>query len=149
MTGEEVSTVEAGAGRERPGVVEPVLDFDLRSLVAAVNAEDNQRAFFGVTLHMPSGLVCGDVIGREAYLDAWEELLRDARGKGAEQFATFFRDTEQILDEVGIASVPSLPRWIHLRDVRILTGPQILRSPLWRGRLADVAGWSVGAPSSD
>ncbi|MFD0427912.1 hypothetical protein ACFQ60_05945 [Streptomyces zhihengii] len=38
-----------------------------------------------------------------------------------------------------------LPRWVHLRNATFLTGAtaQTMHYELWRGRLADVVGWSL------
>ncbi len=40
-------------------------------------------------------------------------------------------------------------RYIHMRDVVILTGPKVLKVSSWRGTLADVTGWSPGAYTFD
>ncbi len=42
--------------------------------------------------------------------------------------------------------LPELPAvaYVHLRDVQVVTSPSSPRIPLWRGRLSEVVGWSVG-----
>ncbi|MEU4066225.1 hypothetical protein AB0F25_28130 [Streptomyces wedmorensis] len=143
MTDSEETPQENEEQLKYPDVVEPVLDLDLRLLVLMVNTEENRGTSVSITLHVPGGLVSGELIGREDYLD---RLDRVASGAGMSGIVGFRRKAAEVLREAGVRKTDDLPRWIHLQDAAVV-GPngRLLTFPVWRGRLADVAGWSLGA----
>ncbi|QNP61541.1 hypothetical protein [Streptomyces genisteinicus] len=133
-----------------PGVVEPLLDTELRMLVRLVDRDDENRSHFGVSLNIPGGVIYGQVISRDAYALEWEASLRGLPGAGAESLARIPRVINEVLEEQrDDRDDDPLPRWVHLRDATFLTGStaQTMRYGLWRGRLADVVGWSLSIPS--
>lgn len=144
-------TTGGGEGARRfPGVVEPLMDAELRMLVRLVDQDEENRSHFGVSLNIPGGVIYGQVISREAYAREWEASLRDLPGAGAEALARIPRLIDEVLDEQrDDREADPLPRWVHLRDATFLTGAtaQTMRYELWRGRLADVVGWSLSIPS--
>ena len=51
------------------------------------------------------------------------------------------------MDKQGGPGPQRLPQWIHLRDATgVVGGGGAAVMPLWRGRLTDVSGWSLGKP---
>ncbi|MFD6875007.1 MULTISPECIES: hypothetical protein [unclassified Streptomyces] len=142
-------------GPRHPELVEPLLDIELRMLINLVEKDEEDRSHFGVSLNIPGGVIYGSVISRSAYARVWESELRGLPGAGAESLARLPRLINEVLQEeraagtVAGATADPLPRWVHLRDAHFLTGSsaQTMHYALWRGRLADVVGWSLSIPS--
>ncbi|MFJ5809719.1 hypothetical protein OG906_02445 [Streptomyces sp. NBC_01426] len=148
---DESGVTEGKPQRPRsPEVVEPLLDLELRMLINLVNKDEENRSHFGVSLNIPGGVIYGQVISRSAYAQEWETALRDLPGAGAESLARLPRLINQVLEEQSEEQeTDPLPRWVHLQDAVFLTGAanQTMRYGLWRGRLADIVGWSLSIPS--
>ncbi|MCX4825248.1 hypothetical protein OG883_36405 [Streptomyces sp. NBC_01142] len=132
-----------------PTVVEPVPDLQLQLLIRLLGQDP--RSSLPITLNIPGGVLYGDLIAHEAWKADWAQSLRRMEGPGAHLLAKFPETVDQIIDELhgedGNGS-QGLPRWIHLRSVTIVTGAKKpVTSPLWRARLADISGWSLGKPA--
>jgi len=140
----------------------PVGDPDLAALVQLSNAYGLEQ---DVVLTLAGQVLGGTMIGGRRYFD----LVAEAVGRGeAEEtmrgmLAAYYRrrggDFERwgsgsklgALDPDGpetddLAALPQVV-YVHLRDV-VVGGPGGRRLSLWRGRLADVVGWSVGTFAS-
>jgi hypothetical protein len=128
-----------------PVVTEPVPDLQLQMLVRLVEQEPEAR--LPVTLIIAGGLLSGDLIAHEAWKSDWARSLRDADGPGAKLLERFPEQVDQVVAEKQGHIAQRLPQWIHLSDAVTVTGAgkQVLM-PLWRGRLTDVSGWSLGKP---
>ncbi len=131
---------------EPPTVVEPVPDLQLQLLVRLLDQDPSSS--LPITLHTPSGLLYGELIAHEAWKDSWASGLRQMEGSGAQLLARMPEAVDQTLTEMHGENAPrALPQWLHLRDVTCITGAATpVTSALWRGRLADVVGWSLGNP---
>ncbi|MER5550407.1 hypothetical protein ABT001_01730 [Streptomyces sp. NPDC002793] len=127
-------------------ITEPVPDLQLQLLIQLLDRE--LRSGLPITLTLAGGVLHGDVIGHEAWKADWARSLRQVEGEGANLIAEFPETVDQGIRELGPGDgTAQLPRWIHLRDATlVLAGAGDLRLPLWRGRLADVSGWSLGRP---
>ncbi|GGU65307.1 hypothetical protein [Streptomyces lavendofoliae] len=145
MSGEQDAStgVHRGAG---PTVTEQVADVQLQMLCTLVTR--NPRTSVPVTLHLPSGIIHGDLIAHEAWKAEWSQSLRHIEGQGAHLLAQMPELVDQTMDELSGDHAAPLPRWIHLREVTSVAGGTPVSAPLWRGRLADVLGWSLGKPPS-
>lgn len=130
-----------GVSAKGPEIVEQVIDLDLLLLNTIYNA--NKERSLSITLHVPGGVVSGELIGRETYLELWDALA-GAHGQ-ASGLVGFQRAAEESPDAAGLLQTDDLPRWIHLRDAAVMTPTRLLTFPFWRGRLADVSGWALGA----
>ncbi|MBM9623646.1 hypothetical protein [Streptomyces zhihengii] len=133
-----------------PGVVEPLMDMELRMLVRLVDQDEENRSHFGVSLNIPGGVIYGQVVSRDAYAREWESSLRGLPGAGAEGLARIPRLIDEVVEgRRDEREADPLPRWVHLRNATFLTGAtaQTMHYELWRGRLADVVGWSLSIPS--
>ncbi|MFC4611289.1 hypothetical protein ACFO9E_26350 [Streptomyces maoxianensis] len=125
--------------------VEPLLDIQLQLLIRLLEAEP--QSSLPITLHVPGGLVHGDLITQQAWKADWAQSVRRLGGKGAQLLAEFPETVDQSLDEViGEQAPEHLPRWIHLRDATLAGAEGPFTVPAWRGRLADVSGWSLTRP---
>ncbi|MFJ9620807.1 hypothetical protein [Streptomyces sp. NPDC101181] len=130
-------------------ITEPLPDLQLQLLIQLL--DEDPRAGLPLTLTHPGGLLHGDAIGHEQWKAEWARSLRQVEGEGANLLAEFPETVDQGVRELhaheGDAEGARLPRWIHLRDVTLITGSMSAISlPLWRGRLADVSGWALGRP---
>ncbi|MFF3711897.1 hypothetical protein [Streptomyces phaeochromogenes] len=150
MSNKVTSASDGDPDKEYPDVVEPVLDLDLRMLLMMLAEDRENNSHVGISLNIPGGIIYGHAISREAYLEEWEENVRHAEGAGAELIAQLPRMVANALDEaLGDRDLDPLPRWIHLREATFLTGApvQTMHFNLWRGRIADISGWSLSLPS--
>ncbi|MFD9591960.1 hypothetical protein ACFWA9_04270 [Kitasatospora sp. NPDC059973] len=137
------------------------------ALAAFVSITEASSFEVSITLTTTGGVVTGRLVSGTKWAELNIELLKEANGDvaGLNQFYDFYLkkltgEAEEIktihssLDSVkvpddyreAIASV-SRPAYIHLQDARIL-GPSGLvpsgPAAPWRGRLAEVVGWSLG-----
>jgi hypothetical protein len=126
-------------------VTEPIADVQLQMLCKLL--AQSPRSSLPITLHLPSGVVYGDLIAHEAWKAEWSQELRHVEGQGVQLLATLPEMVDQAIDELSGEAAAHLPRWIHLREVTSVTGQKLVTAPLWRGRLADVSGWSLGKPA--
>lgn len=92
-----------------------------------------------VTLFIPSGAVTGRIISGPKYVEMLRELLGlDAVADGFE--AVTQNDEADTAEDEG-------PHFIHLRDAALVAGNSFVPEEgglLWRGKLSDVAGFSIG-----
>ncbi|MFC8537057.1 hypothetical protein ACFUJY_24510 [Streptomyces sp. NPDC057249] len=140
-------TDSADPVRDAPALVtHPVPDLQLQMLIRLLDREP--RSGLPLTLVVPAGALHGEVIGHEAWKAEWARSLRQVEGEGANLLAEFPETVDQGVKEAQAdEDVPFLPRWIHLRDATLICGGAApLRLPLWRGRLSDVSGWTLGRP---
>ena len=129
-----------------------VLPFDqqLESLVMYINLLDS--AEIGVTLHVKGAVVSGLLISARSYFNLTVRALDEAAesNPGAKSFANFFRTTLDQFLEVREAyetteKLPPRPHHLHLRQPQtFVTASQPLIHQLWRGRLTEIDGWSIG-----
>ncbi|MFI6334031.1 hypothetical protein [Streptomyces sp. NPDC050535] len=127
-----------------PVVTEPVPDLQLQMLVRLVG-EDPQAAL-PLTLVVGGAFLSGHLISHEAWTAEWARSLHGVDDPGAELLARFPEQVDEVVAAKQDHPVPRrLPQWIHLRDATGFagTGGNVLM-PLWRGRLTDVSGWSLG-----
>jgi hypothetical protein len=136
------------------------VDPDLRSLVQLANAFGLEQE---LVLVLPGLVVSGTLISAKAHFDELAGVLQgeDPEGTLRATLAARFRLRGERLTEWGAGSqlgdldpeepdaqdlqqMPE-PDYVHLRNAIVVTWPrsgQVL--PLWRGRLHDVVGWTVG-----
>ncbi|MEU5637507.1 hypothetical protein [Streptomyces rishiriensis] len=130
-----------------PVVTEPTPDVQLQMLVRLIGQDPD--AALPITLTVGGGHLSGDLISHEAWTAEWARSLRSFDGPGAQLLKHFPEEVDQaVADRQGRPGPQRLPQWIHLRDATVAAGtgrPVVM--PLWRGRLADVAGWSLGKPA--
>jgi hypothetical protein len=134
-------------------------DADLGRLVQLANAYGLEQE---LVLTLPGQVLSGTLVSGRTYFDGLAAAVQgdDAddtlRGALATGYRARSKDFEgwgaagalHELDPDGpaddrLASLPTVA-YLHLRDVAV-AGVAGGRLPLWRGRLADVVGWSVGS----
>lgn len=129
-----------------PVVTEPVPDVQLQMLVRLIG-QDAQAAL-PITLVVGGCFLHGDLVSHESWRADWARSLRGVDGPGAQLLERFPEQVDEaVADKQGNGVAQRLPQWIHLRDATgaAASGRPVVM-PLWRGRLADVSGWSLGRP---
>ncbi|MFB9463797.1 hypothetical protein [Streptomyces cinereospinus] len=119
---------------------QPAVDVHLEMLLRLVEAQSG--AGIAVTLTTAGGIVSGSLVGSRVWAERWEDVVAEAVGgrADAEQLVLLPRTVQDSLEE------GSLHAFVHLVDVTFLSATATPTSPLWRGRVSDVSGWSLGAP---
>ena len=129
-------------------------DWFLQTLIEIVN---KSNASFGLTLNLGGILVSGDLIGGKHYFDGFGQEFASSLSSDPETVkqvhASFASHSVLYVNGDGIYK-DSLdpPNFIHLKDARFFhTSGQPIpanRGVWWRGRLAEVGGFSLGKLSS-
>lgn len=130
-------------------------DPELMRLVRFINAIDNVEV--GVTLHVGGSVVSGMLISVAEFYRLLIKQFEDAGGvkekatrDAAAVFTRLYRPPfDAAKREVEAARVshtpPPSPHHLHLRYAQAYTSPEhSLTMRLWRGRLVEVDGWSIG-----
>ncbi|MFD9630036.1 hypothetical protein [Streptomyces violascens] len=108
----------------------------------------------GITLVVPGAVVRGNLIGHETWTAAWAVQMRAwGQGTGVETVAQLPDQVERLSEAVrreqglDAAADAGHKEFLHLRDAIITNGSPAtsISGVLWRGRIADVSGWSMGA----
>ncbi|CAL9456121.1 hypothetical protein SUDANB58_02553 [Streptomyces sp. enrichment culture] len=139
-----MSTQDRGGAGHEPGPGGPAADAHLEMLLRLVEAQPG--AAVAVTLTTVGGIVSGDLVASRAWAERWEGVVARAVGDQdhAEQVVLLPRALQNALDPTG---PDGLHDFAHLIDVTFLSAPGTPTAPLWRGRVSDVSGWSLGAPA--
>ena len=129
-------------------VAPPTVDAHLEILLRLVDAQP--EASLKICLTTPGGIVAGRLVGSRAWADRWE--LAVSAATGAEDRADHMAHLAHTVRSALKQTEPDtgdggLHAFIHLVDVTFLSVPATATAPLWRGRLGDVSGWSLGAPA--
>jgi hypothetical protein len=51
--------------------------------------------------------------------------------------------------EIGPEGLPVISRYLHLRDVTIMSAGHSIKLPFWRGKLSEVDAFVMGATASE
>lgn len=134
-------------------LADPERDWMLRQLILLAEFGVQQ----GITLSVSGGIVTGTLIGGEKYMElvmdhtSKVKMLGDPDGNirkailsSYEQFSTIYKKPEGAGDDY-----QRPPRgYIHLKDARYLFEKSTVPSSggfLWRGKIKDVSGFSIGS----
>lgn len=136
----------------------PTFDFLLQAFVDAANQMDDFS--ISLTLCVSGGVVTGDLVTAPLWMDEVASLVEMDRSDAAFHVANVYREqaglyrrrrTQRRGEVIGEVT------YIHLRDAQWLieSGEESYLGPdpgiYWRGRLTEIAGWSLGrlpVPSS-
>jgi hypothetical protein len=123
-------------------------DWLLRMLVRQANDYAQEM---GITLYVGGLMVSGLLIGHVRYLELLSEVFRSAHGSGRDSAIAIGDELKKASEAEKTLSPEDKndPHFIHLRDVRFLSPGQPTTNGaenlIWRGRLACVDAWSLGA----
>jgi hypothetical protein len=130
-------------------IPDPVRDVYLMVILSMLNEDKTHRSAISVTLQVGGALVTGELIGHSrwrAEMKGWLATI----GGDSDVITTLVDSVEQEIEEQGEEG-PT--HFLHLRDAKFITNytssmqgiaPYGPERPLWRTRIADVQGWSLG-----
>ncbi len=108
-----------------------------------------------IMLQMHGLLIFGVMISTEAYARFYTELYESMYRAQEPETADFLREYYAALvpapdqPEIGPEGLPMLFRYIHLRDVTIISAGHKSTVPYWRGKLHEVDAFVFGASAGD
>ena len=123
-------------------------DFALQMWARLVEQQDLE---IEMMLQMPGMLVFGVMVSTlryaQFYIDLNEELHREHEPETADALREYYTALVPPHDqpEIGSEGLPVLSRYIHMRDVTIMSGGHRIKVPYWRGKLSEVDAFVVGA----
>lgn len=130
----------------------PAYDVYLDTLLEFLDQEETKGSSLTVTLMVGGALVCGDLISHDQWQDELQAVLRGAGGNGQ-----LLGKLLKTVDTVASSRPEGEPlHFVHLRNAMVITNyratlqgstPQGMEHPVWRGRLSEVQGWTLGRPA--
>jgi len=131
-------------------IPDPVRDMYLMAILAMLDQDDTNTAALSVTLQVGGAMVAGEMIGHGRWRSELKAWLATIGGS-----SDVISDLVTMVEEEVSARGQAQPSHLHLRDAKFITNyagsmegivPQGPERPLWRTRIADVQGWSLGRP---
>ncbi len=127
-------------------------DFALQMWTQLVEQQDLE---IEMMLQMHGMLVFGVMVSTlhyaQFYIDLNEELHREHEPETADALRQYYialvPPREQ--PEIGPEGLPVVSRYIHMRDVTIMSGGHKIKVPYWRGKISEVDAFVVGATASE
>ncbi|GEM_PF-6040307 len=129
-------------------------DSQLVALVALADASEDFA--LDVTLTLPGGVICGNLIGYSTWLRKQAALLQPSGHSRYIDYLNKLADLVQEnqknssvdpLNDPRYENDPTVPLCIHLADA-FYVHPTVTipanEDLLWRGRISEVSGWSTG-----
>ena len=85
------------------------------------------------------------------YIDLNEELHRENEPETADALRSYYLALVPPQDqpEIGHEGLPVISRYIHMRDVTIMSAGHRMKLPFWRGKMSEVDAFVVGATASE
>jgi len=136
---------EADEETPEPVVIETITDYYL-VLLTKLLENLGEGSNLGITLHTNGGMVYGDLITHDGWEKLWISRVTEASdyvGDVLSQVTQARREDEDADEDDGSRPV----RYLHLKDATYVSGTTKYRLDLWRGSIAQVAGWSLGKPN--
>lgn len=136
---------EADEQTPEPVVIETITDYYL-VLLTTLLENLGEGSNLGITLNTTGGLVYGDLITHDAWEKLWISGVTEASDFVGDVFSQVLqarREEEAADGDDGSGPV----RYLHLKNATSMSGTDKYRVGLWRGSLAQVAGWSMGKPN--
>lgn len=127
-------------------------DFALQMWTQLVEQQDLE---IEMMLQMHGLLVFGVMVSTlhyaQFYIDLNEELHRENEPETADALRQYYIALVPPGDspEIGPEGLPVVSRYIHMRDVTIMSGGHKIKVPYWRGKISEVDAFVVGATASE
>lgn len=127
-------------------------DFALQMWTQLVEQQDLE---IEMMLQMHGLLVFGVMVSTlhyaQFYIDLNEELHRENEPETADALRQYYIALVPPRDqpEIGPEGLPVVSRYIHMRDVTIMSGGHKIKVPYWRGKISEVDAFVVGATSAE
>ena len=127
-------------------------DFALQMWTQLVEQQDLE---IEMMLQMHGLLVFGVMVSTlhyaQFYIDLNEELHRENEPETADALRQYYIALVPPRDqpEIGPEGLPVVSRYIHMRDVTIMSSGHKIKVPFWRGKISEVDAFVVGATASE
>jgi hypothetical protein len=127
-------------------------DFALQMWTRLVEQQDLE---IEMMLQMRGLLVFGVMVSTlryaQFYIDLNEELHRENEPETADALREYYIALVPPRDqpEIGAEGLPVVSRYIHMRDVTIMSAGHKIKVPYWRGKIGEVDAFVVGATASE
>ena len=127
-------------------------DFALQMWARLVELHDLE---IEVMLQMKGLLVFGVMVKTahytQFYIDLNEELHREEDPDTADALKEYYAALVPVSDspEIGPEGLPILYRYVHMRDVTIMSAGHKVKVPYWRGKIGEVDGFVIGATAGE
>ncbi|MEV8566501.1 hypothetical protein AB0436_13130 [Streptomyces sp. NPDC051322] len=128
------------------GTSGPAVDAHLEVLLRLVASQPDAR--MAICLTTSGGIIGGQLVSPVTWADRWEEVVSEAtaRQERSELMAQLPHTVQDALRQMG-AEPDGRQSFIHLVDATFMSAPTAPTAPVWRGRVSDISGWSLGSPS--
>lgn len=127
-------------------------DFGLQMWISLVEKQDLE---IEMMLQMHGLLIFGVMVSTQRYaqfyIDLNEELNRQSEPETADALKEYYLALVPPSDqpEMGPEGLPMVYRVVHMRDVTIMGGGHRVRVPYWRGKIAEVDAFVIGATAGE
>lgn len=127
-------------------------DFALQMWARLVEQQDLE---IEMMLQMHGLLVFGVMVSTahyaQFYIDLNEELHRERDPDTADALREYYTALVPPLEqpEIGPEGLPIVYRYVHMRDVTIMSAGHKSKVPYWRGKIGEVAAFVVGATAGE
>ncbi|HLX56126.1 MAG TPA: hypothetical protein VKR83_03800 [Ktedonobacteraceae bacterium] len=127
-------------------------DFALQMWTRLVEQQDLE---IEMMLQMRGLLVFGVMVSTlryaQFYIDLNEDLHREHEPETADALREYYIALVPPGDqpEIGPEGLPVVSRYIHMRDVTIMSAGHKIKVPYWRGKISEVDAFVVGATASE
>jgi len=127
-------------------------DFALQMWARLVEQQDLE---IEMMLQMRGLLVFGVMVSTvryaQFYIDLNEELHRENEPETADALREYYIALVPPRDqpEIGPEGLPVVSRYVHMRDVTIMSAGHKVKVPYWRGKIGEVDAFVVGATASE
>jgi hypothetical protein len=116
---------------------------------------EQQELEIELLLQMHGLLVFGVLVSTrhyaQFYIDLNEELHREHEPETADALRDYYLALVPPRDqpEIGPEGLPVISRYVHMRDVTIMSAGHQVKLPFWRGKLSEVDAFVLGAAASE
>ena len=127
-------------------------DFALQMWTRLVEQQDLE---IEMMLQMHGLLIFGVMVSTlryaQFYIDLNEELHREHEPDTADALRDYYIALVPPRDapEIGPEGLPTVSRYIHMRDVTIMSAGHKIKVPYWRGKIREVDAFVVGATAAE
>jgi hypothetical protein len=104
-----------------------------------------------VMFQMHGLLVFGSIVSTKTYaqfyIDLYEAMYREQDPETADSLLEYYTALVPPADypEIGPEGLPVVFRYVHLRDVTIMSAGHKSKVPYWRGKIAEIEAFVIGA----
>lgn len=116
--------------------------------------DDSHEGSVALTVQSDGAVVSGQAISRKEWI---ERITRQYDQAGAAETGKHIDNLFNLMHTRAVtkhgervaAGLPTAARrFLHMKDAHITHGSSEIVLPLWRGKLEDISGWSLGSVSS-